>query len=302
MSRTNRKRLRLEALESRTMLAGNVLANVVGETLFLRGDHLANQVTVSSVTEGESTTFVVTGVNTKINGATDEVRLAATNLVVDLKNGDNSFVLGFPTPEAPEAPAPGISGIQGNVTLKTGSGRDRVTLQNLDIEGSLALSSGSRADTVLIRSVDLGGNATLSTGTGDDRVEITDLNLVGNFALDMGQGKDRATIFGDADHLGLVASAVALRTGSGNDQVNMDHVKATDFVLDLGQGNDTLALNGANEVTGHVILRGGPNRDRIVVSGENNVLHDPLLIGMENPGGLVGFTAGLPNRSVRSQA
>jgi len=112
------------------------------------------------------------------------------------------------------------------------------------------------------------------------------------------QGNTVAPVINSVERL------MTIRGGPGHDKVYLDHVRATDFLLDLAQGNDWLYLNGDNQIGGSqantAVLRGGPNSDQIVQRNSGNVFAaPPLLSGFENLGGLTGMVVGRNGKSTR---
>src|SRR5262245_51472265 len=82
-------RLKVEWLEPRAMLAGNVLASVnAAGLLTITGDANANEV---EVIQTAADTYLVTGVDTTINGGTEFEAAGVTGVSVDLRAGDDIF-------------------------------------------------------------------------------------------------------------------------------------------------------------------------------------------------------------------
>jgi hypothetical protein len=72
--RFGRRQLWLESLEQRSLLAGNVFAQVdAGGNLTLRGDNQANSIEAAQV---GANSYTITGVDTTVNGGTDVVNFA----------------------------------------------------------------------------------------------------------------------------------------------------------------------------------------------------------------------------------
>src|SRR5688500_4041701 len=92
-----RRRLLLECLHDRRMLAGDVTASEVNGDLIIMGDAAANGVYVSDEGDGN---FAVHGIDlggspTTINGAAGPETFAITgDVIVDLFDGDDKFGLG----------------------------------------------------------------------------------------------------------------------------------------------------------------------------------------------------------------
>ena len=83
----NRRRLSLESLEARQMMAGNVTVNVVQGLLKIVGDGAANSVVVESVAGG----YRVRG--TPFNGAFAADGTPLAGVAVTRINGDNAAIV-----------------------------------------------------------------------------------------------------------------------------------------------------------------------------------------------------------------
>ncbi|MCU0879503.1 MAG: hypothetical protein MUF06_17125, partial [Pirellulaceae bacterium] len=140
ISRRLQRRLFLEGLESRAMLAGDVSVDVSGGNLIIRGDNADNEITVTWVAEH---TYEVAGVGTEINGDTDVflARNVTNGIDVDLRDGDDSFTLtgsGLPT---------GFD-LDQHVTVRLGEGADDATISGTSLRGVLKVEGGLDNDDV----------------------------------------------------------------------------------------------------------------------------------------------------------
>src|SRR5262245_19355375 len=84
------RRLRLECLEPRAMLAGNVTASVNGSgNLTITGSNADNQIEITQV---DVDSYLISGTDTTINGETElQVDGVQGSLTVDLKGGADVF-------------------------------------------------------------------------------------------------------------------------------------------------------------------------------------------------------------------
>src|SRR5919109_2159853 len=97
------RRLGVELLEDRAMLAGNVLASLAGGTFTITGDNFANQISVQQLSATEiriEGLLDITGqVTTKVNGSLAGVTLTyaggALNLSMNMKAGSDEVNIGF---------------------------------------------------------------------------------------------------------------------------------------------------------------------------------------------------------------
>ncbi len=162
--------LGLESLESRELKAGNVSVSVVNEELRVVGDSNANQVEIH---QSVGNVYRVTGLNgTKINGREDRLFSFKGGISVDLREGDDKFVMGGNLFE---------DDVHGNLNIKMGSGRDRVILGKVEVQGSTTINTDQDAD-----QVDLDGfyNAlTVNTDDGDDIVNTSVSWLIDSLSI-----------------------------------------------------------------------------------------------------------------------
>ena len=104
MNRSLRRSLAFEKLESKQMLAGDVIVSVVEGNLIIEGDELGNQIAVSS---GEAAgTYIIRG----LEGTT-------------VKLGED----GEPAPETGLV----VEGVRGHVRINLGDGDDALTVTAL---------------------------------------------------------------------------------------------------------------------------------------------------------------------------
>src|SRR6476646_5579077 len=97
--RVSGRRCSFESLEIRQMLAGDVTAKIANGNLVIKGDSLANGITIAAGTTAG--TVVVTGVNaggaaTNVNGTSNgAVTLSgfAGGLKIDMKGGDDTVTI-----------------------------------------------------------------------------------------------------------------------------------------------------------------------------------------------------------------
>jgi DUF4097 and DUF4098 domain-containing protein YvlB len=154
------------------------------------------------------------------------------------------------------------SGIEGEVTLDTSSGRVNVD----GVDGSLLVDTGSGA--VSVRNSH--GEVTVDTGsghvdisdsdgdsllvdTGSGQVTLSSLRFSGNVNVDTGSGRvtledvegDEFVIdtgSGRVNASGLRAEAVSIDTGSGSVELELTEMGGGNFEIDTGSGGITLAL------------------------------------------------------------
>lgn len=194
---------RLERLEDRQLLAGNVSAKLSGGNFIVRGDDAANRISVESTGEN---TLVVRGFDTRINGISNAARvfsrvtgeiqihlrggddlIRVTNLItpgnvlVSLGDGNDEVVTGRDQLHSNARFAGSSSGplyVQGDLRLYGGSGRDLIYQSDLHVEGAGVTNLGSGDDSLFMQrpsgsgtNVDYGGN--LSSGRREELTSLT---------------------------------------------------------------------------------------------------------------------------------
>src|SRR3954467_10650705 len=87
----------MERLEDRQLLAGDVTVQVVNGVLRITGDAAANEIRVEEGSSHNFTSFLVSGVDTTLNGESAPVELegASGGIRIDLQGGnDRLFIPG----------------------------------------------------------------------------------------------------------------------------------------------------------------------------------------------------------------
>lgn len=279
--RGNRRRgLRVEPLEQRAMLAGgNVLANVAGGTLFIRGDAAENHVLVRQLTtsqyriEGLAGTLVngkafedLSGVSVNIDaqlGAGDD-RLAISNdpggLQSAWNNNIGSPLLTFPV-SIPPSLTPKVN-VPNAILVWAGEGNDKVAIHALakiaDVRGEggndeLAVFDsqirdflqlgGGEGNNLLAHLWTTAGDARFFARSGGDSVRVNGA-VFRNVLVDVGSGDD-GVFFGNFG----VTQWASIYTGDGEDRVELfEHAYvAWDLIIDTGIDDDSVNIEGIVE-------------------------------------------------------
>src|SRR5690349_13380959 len=155
-------RLRLECLESRAMLAGNVLASVNSAgNLTITGTNAANQI---EITQLAANSYLITGTDTTVNGETEfQVDNVRGSLTVDLKGGADTFTFTGAVDEDFS------SSFTGSILILGGSGNDTIAISNV-AAANLTVIGGQGADQVTIDTATLRGTLLVTTEAGVDTV------------------------------------------------------------------------------------------------------------------------------------
>ena len=283
-----------EALESRTLLAGNVEATLVDGDLSLEGDSDDNSVEI--LVEGED--LVVRGLDgTTINGLTDDfvIEAGSTSFAgsVDamLGAGADTFLVTGPLT------------IGGSIDSTDVSGAGQFALTDATIEGDVAVQSASAADVVSLLNATIDGDMTLRMGNGRNFVSLLDSSVSGKLDVRTGNRNDvvllEATTVGSlCAQTGAWIDDVILRdvtvegdffaaTGSERDFVLIeDSSVAGDTQVWMWQASDLFVTQGTVEFSGDLLIGGILGRndtvelsDETTVGGETRILafeHDQL--------------------------
>lgn len=232
--------LRVEPLERRLPMAGDVGLFVSDGNLRIVGDAAANDISIVQTAEGQ---FSIVG------------------------NAGESFRLN-------DVPATGpvtVSGITNTITMQLGRGADAVSITGLtDVvtASRLFVFSGPGADRVSISSASIGGQLSISTGNGDsnadgDIVSITDVTVDGPLIVETGAGNDSVTIDG------VTARRAGVNTALGEDTVTIAATSPVAFdslLISMGIGPDSLTIGtGTLSLSkGRSRFVGGPGDDAVV--------------------------------------
>jgi hypothetical protein len=257
---TRRRRLALEPLETRTLLAGNVSVDEVGGNLKLRGDEECNGVLIVQLGSGRYAVvgFDHDGAPTTINGGADPVivRGIKHNFLIDLRQGDDllgignnvelladlATELGFEDVlNSGDLPAEEIPDVQLRVPksliVHTKDGEDGVVM-TADVRYDAIVHTGKHADGIAFADSDIGDDVILRTDKGQDGVLLENIDVDGHLNVHTGHDGDTLLV-----SLSSVRHAV-LNTGHGSDSLGVSETEfARELVLLAEQGNDDVIVN-----------------------------------------------------------
>ncbi|HVK14762.1 MAG TPA: hypothetical protein VM597_38850 [Gemmataceae bacterium] len=157
----------------------------------------------------------------------------------------------------------------------------------------VTLRTGSGADEVTVREIAGGVTAALVTNDGDDRVTVgAALSLdaiVGPFTLDAGDGSDRLTVddTADTDPNAYVVTDTAVTRNGDNPVIPYDTADIEALVLRAGQGADTIAVK-STAVGVPVTVNGGAGDDSLSV-GDGTLDNLNADVTLEGDDGLDGL-------------
>jgi len=277
------RKLRMEQMEARQMMAGDVAAFVSNGNLFLNEfagqAGLDNAVMISQIVPG---TIRVHGVSpsaggsaSKINGATFKDFKVTGGLVVNFGGGNDSVTFTDIAPSSFKnvdlnlaAPPPVVS--KGATSVKNAKSgitaalplnlpdKDRVTISGATISGWLTINTGADDDSVNVANTTVGhsvsgdltnpfgvGGITINTGAGNDFIHLENLASNHDVIFDAGTGEDRAEVINVA-----VLDNFMAELGDGSDIMSVDglytgfQTSADKTRISGGNGIDSLTTTG----------------------------------------------------------
>ncbi len=269
--RHNSRATAFERLESRLLLAGNVLVSLTESRLEITGDDQSNDL---ELVASPGALSLKGRLGTTINGTDAPFVVSASSttldrdLIVRLLGGSDVFSVGTDvTIRGPVSVSLGAGDDQFNLTganlverlrVDTGAGVDSVSLNRLVAEEdvivnssdsllmaisestlrqSLAVSSGAAADTIVLNTTAVTGGVSLRTGRGDDNVLLKSSTLRSSLYVDAGAGRDVAWLDGTT-----VGGRTSLWMRQGDDSVRIQGSTVLSRSLVVG------ALLGADQL------------------------------------------------------
>lgn len=220
---SNRKgrTLKMESLERRELMAGDVAGYVAGGTLYIQGSAGNDAVHVSQ--NGSFTTIRAGGRETTVENKYKSIR-------VDLGGGSDNLMLFLPR----------MNDLQ-NVTVNMGSGSSEKahvylgSVQRLEIDSKMAsgtevLFNGAVVDQAIL---DFGDDP------GRDRLTLEYADLRKNAVVKMGNGDDLVEIKRSS------IRTADFNLGAGNDRITIDNTSnVAGGTIDGGAGTDTYVKKG----------------------------------------------------------
>ena len=299
--RASRSSLRIESLEQRLPLAGNVMAELVGSTLRLTGDSMGNGVVVASAAGGK---IAVISPDTTINGSSGAflTNKPVTSIIANLNGGDDTIVFsntaeiyaearvfidslrnGFADAPA-EAPfdvaalqtaidnvAAGVTtfSIPGSLTVTTADGDDAVAIGG-NVGGSVNVNLGSadNLNTLCIGANRIGGAVTVVGGRSNDFVALGNVTVAGRVSADLGDGSNCMFVAGEATAPTIIGS-LAYTGGAHTDSfwILGKVTVRNDVRINTGlRGEDSVGFSTSEDgsavnVLGNVVVNTGTGSD-----------------------------------------
>ena len=270
----------VEALEGRTLLAGNVFTLPMGTPdspgepapdLFIQGDGLANEIMIKKGNAPDE--VIVNGLNgTLVNFSNQEwhfqgverivVQMAGGNDVVDVRNLEFS------------------SEFLADLSVDGGAGDDRITVFNTSIDATAPDGSGNSVSVLLTGEI---LTAASGTTTGNDIIDVSNTTL---FAEGGEMTSAALSIFGDINQGGtitggndrisvtntdIIATDASLGNGAGLQIVgDLNFADAMSTATStIGQGNDTISVTNTTVAADGMLL--SSNSVLIDIQGDQNL-------------------------------
>lgn len=301
--------LRVEALEPRLMLSGNVSVQFFGGNLIIQGDQLNNDLSI----EVEQNRILLVGNDqTTINGSQGAFEVSNTNtfdgsIFAFLRDGNDRFVI------------EGEMSISGSVFVYGGDGDDSIGTSQATVESQWVAVSGRGDDLIALDEATIQGSARFITGGGDDVISANETEVGQHVFAFLGQGDDQMlletmSISGDVRvHSARGDDDFVMRESRVDGNLKASMAAGDDFfciepstlngktAVITGRGNDEIILESTNRFEGPTLIIGGAGQDsfevsdantfngrRIEVSVESNQLSDGTIAARLNadPGGV----------------
>ncbi len=289
----NARRPRMELLEDRRLMAGNVAVSLAidpsgPDHLIITGDNNANQIEIAET----AYTYVITPQDgTRINNmapgqAYHQIKSHVTgDISINLGGGNDVLtVTGITTAN--------------DLVADLGSGDDDAVITDSTFKDDLKVFGGAGADLVRIDGVTVGGHGVNSgyndllvdlgentTASSSDEVWISDTDVMRDLDLRLGNsaiktarveagstvGRDLSISSGvGAAFVDLIRSEVArdvtINTGQSNDFLTLDRMDVgRNLAINAGSGNNDVTLSGST-VDGNLGLNTGGGYDEVWLS------------------------------------
>jgi hypothetical protein len=257
-------RLRIEQLERRDVLSGDVTVAVVGGDLVITGDASDNYLFIYQNVGGD---WIVHG-GRQLSGGS-----AVTGTETDV-NGQS-------TPQT-------FAGVTGDLLIDMAGGNDEIEISNGDVLGVADIDLGAGDNHLILTTafelptprfetndasaevrgaLDFTGAVTVTSDTGDDSVYIdVDVTMTDDFTFAAGDGDDFVRLAGAGTW--TVGGDVLLTFGTGDDVFNSDSL-AINVTGNFGVTQGDAGSNGAeiflvdSTVGGNVTITGAAGRNAV---------------------------------------
>jgi len=248
----NTYRPRLERLENRLPLAGDVAATLNDGQLTILGDSADNDIRVVEV----GGVVTITGLaGTTVNGAPAAV-FATPGLVkvdVNMGSGNDHLRQGIiqPTGDVNVEMGDGDDIVEssnarpgGNFSIKAGQGDDFVGVGNATVGGDMNIDFEGTADLIMSR-IAVDKNLSVVTKDGNDQISVEVNIAVGeDLNISTGKGDDIVTVANAVNPTPVdIGKSLTIDTDEGADRVTVLNVTTgEDLNVNTGKGDDRIRL------------------------------------------------------------
>ena len=179
-ARTTVRRLLLEGLQSRLLMAGDVSAVIDNGYLVVRGDDAANEITIQGI--GGNQIQVTGATGTTINGLTQPAILRLRKGVdIDMKGGDDKLT---------------VIGVNAfgryQIRMELGAANDTLVADGLFAQ-RIHANGGDGNDSITVRNSRSWKGSGVGGGAGDDTLVLQNLRYGNGSCIDGGTGKNTVT-------------------------------------------------------------------------------------------------------------
>lgn len=277
---TRRRRFRsvtslpVQALEERTLPAGNVLVSLSGSgNLTISGDNLSNAVRVESIDGGIQVVGLndADGVATTINDQASAVFMGDDfvrgNIKVDMADGaDEVFIKNLT--------------INKNVTATMGPGGDVFDILNSRITRNTKVDLGSATtmteDSLILKNSSFDGNVQVKGTEGTQVVDFSNGNIAKKLTASLGDGDDAVSVLFAGSktfvaNMGSGGDAIDIESSSFDGNMGSAPASLADSVEILAAGTDgNMVIKGTDGTQNVEITNGGPSRKLTVNLGNGD--------------------------------
>lgn len=316
--RTSRRLLRIESLETRNLLAGNVTTSVTGAgDLQIIGDVLGNEVHIDQIglaageyritgvgspattVDGSTSPVVVTGVTRdlqfELDDGIDVVHVIGSDVARDVRfsGGDGGIIFGT-LYVGNSLFIEGGSDVGRNVRVTNGIHLDNFILNGSTVDGSVRVANGNGDSlTEVIDGSTIGGNLTVTNGDGFDQLTIRDSDVDGRVRADNGDGIDYGgTVYGsvtDVNSSSAIGGNLIIRNGDGLDLLSLaDSSIAGRMAVINGDGGSDTSISTGSVIVGNLTVLNGSGIDDVSISDATVVGRARILQG--DGGGVVALS------------
>lgn len=300
--RSYHKKLRVEQLEAKTLLASDVSAAVFGGHLFITGDGNDNEVLIENgdnpdefvliesgggsingggVLEEIPVTGVTRDIYVNLKGGNDAFRVIADlpdDLYVWGGDGDDTLFLGL-TENLPDQLFAPVS-IAGDVIFVGGEGADLLNMRDYTIGDDLAFFGGNGDDQLLMEEdhqsnligSSIGDDATIKMGDGEDEVTVEDTTIGDDLVISTGSEDDVVGVVSTD-----VGGSMVIFTSSGDDEIELEAVSGNLAIICTDGGEDEVAIIDSAFEALFVSL--GSGDDTLEIEGEDTEIGLAILWG-----------------------